>query len=275
MGRGQGIIRNGRGLGIGVVIAVSLVACGGQAARQGEESSRSESAGGSLESEGAERTGTATLELAPPDGESPSELANLLAALLAERYPGALPATVSDQGNIIVVVENISEPEAADLERLLEGPELASMRAVRNIDDCEGEPDVELLETSDGATLCVALLGVSAPFEPGSASIADEFSVSVAIRQERRAEVNALFTRCFEAESSCPATEPAIPVGRVAIVIDSTIIVAATANSPQVDSEIASSGPYTTAELNDHVATLNSRSIEGFNLVDADWVPDS
>jgi hypothetical protein len=266
-------MRNGRGLAVCVAIVVTLTACNGEAARHSDESSPSDTVDGSLEP-GRERTGTVTIEISAPAGENPGELASLLASLLAEEYPGALSATVSDRGNIIVVVEDISEPEAADLERLLDGPELASMRAVRSLEDCDAEPDVELLGASDGTTLCVALLGVSNPFERGSTSIG-ESSLSVTIRQEKRDEVNALFTQCFEAESSCPAIEPGTPVGRVAVVFDSTVVFAAAANIPEVDSRISLSGPYTRDELTDLAATLNSGSIERFDVVDATWDPDS
>jgi preprotein translocase subunit SecD len=83
----------------------------------------------------------------------------------------------------------------------------------------------ELLPNRDGSVICVGpAQGTGEVFERGSAQVtADQgWGVAVNLRGDGQAAWNSLASQCYNAQPSCPSTQPGLR-GQIAIVLDSVV----------------------------------------------------
>jgi preprotein translocase subunit SecD len=117
----------------------------------------------------------------------------------------------------------------------------------------------ELLPNRDGSVICVGpAQGTGEVFERGSAEVtADQgWGVAVNLRGDGQAAWNSLASQCYNAQPSCPSTQPGLR-GQIAIVLDSVVQSAPQVNQPSFSDSVAITGDFSRSEAGDLAAVLN------------------
>jgi preprotein translocase subunit SecD len=117
----------------------------------------------------------------------------------------------------------------------------------------------ELLPNRDGSVICVGpAQGTGEVFERGSAELTAEqgWGVAVNLRSDGQATWNSLASQCYNAEVTCPSTQPGLR-GQIAIVLDSVVQSAPQVNQPNFSDSVAITGDFEKSEASDLAAVLN------------------
>ncbi len=117
----------------------------------------------------------------------------------------------------------------------------------------------ELLPSRDGSVVCVGpAQGTGEVFERGSAELTLDqgFGVAVNLRGDGQATWNSLASQCYNAEPTCPSTQPGLR-GQIAIVLDSVVQSAPQVNQPNFTDSVAITGDFSRDEGSELAAVLN------------------
>ncbi len=117
----------------------------------------------------------------------------------------------------------------------------------------------ELLTTRDGTSVCVGpAQGTGEVFSRGSAKLTADngWGVAVDLRGDGQATWNSLATQCYNAEPTCPSTQPGVR-GQIAIALDSVVQSSPQVNQPSFTDSVAITGSFSKGEAEDLAAVLN------------------